>query len=60
MGAKAKTFDCVRFKRDAQRRLREEFESRKDEFSSYIDFIKAKVQEDEWSRHLWKRFSKAR
>ena len=36
-----KKFDCVQMKRDAQRRLRAEYESRKGEFSSYAEFIAA-------------------
>ena len=50
-----KTFDCVEFKRQSQQRLSAEFERRKAEFDSYVDFIRAKVQEDEWSRRIWDR-----
>ena len=42
-------------KRDAQRKLLEEFESRKAEFDSYYDFLKARVMEDPWSRKMWER-----
>ncbi len=45
-----KTFDCVKMKRDAQRHLRAEYEVRKDEFSSYVDFLKAKSDESGWAR----------
>jgi len=48
-----KRFDCVEFKRRSQRRLMKEYEMRKDEFASYVDFLKAKVGENEWSRDLW-------
>ncbi len=48
-----KKFDCVAFKQQSQERLIEEYEKRKTEFASYMDFIKAKVVEDEWSKHLW-------
>jgi hypothetical protein len=47
MGTKAKTFDCVAFKRRAQERLMAEYEERKDEFSSEIEFLNAKADESE-------------
>jgi len=40
-----KTFDCVEMKREAQRRLTEEYEARKDEFDSFTDFIRARADE---------------
>ncbi|HUW57274.1 MAG TPA: hypothetical protein VMZ92_11625 [Planctomycetota bacterium] len=46
METRKKPFDCVEFKRQAQRRLMEEFEARRDEFATYADFINAKVKED--------------
>ena len=39
MSAKTKTFDCVRMKRECQRKMRAEYEARKGEFASYGDFI---------------------
>ena len=48
-----KAFDCVEFKRQSQQRLRAEYEERKSEFDSYVDFIRAKVMENEWSRRIW-------
>ena len=47
MGTKSKTFDCVEFKRRAQERLMAEYEARKDEFSSEIEFLNAKADESE-------------
>ena len=55
MGKKTKTFDCVQMKRDAQRKLLAEYESRKEEFDSYTDFLIARVHEDPWSRKAWER-----
>lgn len=49
----AKQFDCVEFKQQSQERLMAEYEERRTEFPSYVDFIQAKVFEDEWSRQLW-------
>ncbi len=59
MGTKTKTFDCIAFKRQAQKRLREEYEARTGEFDSYVDFINAKVHEDQWARDMWERFAPA-
>ena len=59
MGIKTKTFDCVASKRQAQECLREEYEKRADEFDSYVDFINAKVGENEWSRQMWEKFPTA-
>jgi hypothetical protein len=36
---KAKTFDCVEMKRRIQADLMAEYESQKDQFSSFADFI---------------------
>ena len=48
-----KSFDCVEFKRQAQERLMVEYSTRQTEFGSYSDFIRAKVEENEWTRKLW-------
>jgi hypothetical protein len=40
-----KTFDCVQMKREAQRRLRAEYEARREEFASYAEFIEATAEE---------------
>ena len=45
---KTKTFDCVEMKRQAQQRLQEEYESRKDEFPSYSAFLEATAKESAW------------
>jgi hypothetical protein len=52
LGNNARRFDCIAFKRQAQKSLREEYEKRADEFNSYMDFINAKVNENEWARRL--------
>ena len=39
MSRKNKKFDCVKMKSSIQKELRREYEARKDEFSSYTDFI---------------------
>lgn len=48
-----KTFDCVEMKHAAQRKLRAEYESRKGEFGSYVEFLDAKADESQWQRKFW-------
>lgn len=50
MATKTKTFDCVEMKRQAQERLSAEYHGRRNEFDSYLDFIRAKAEESEWVR----------
>ena len=57
MATKAKTFDCVEMKRQSQRKLREQYEARKQEFDSYHDFLKAKADESSWVRRMRKKFA---
>lgn len=47
MKTEPKTFDCVEMKDRVQRELREEYERRKGEFSSYEDFINRTAEECE-------------
>ena len=44
MTTQTKTFDCVEMKHKAQRKLRAEYESRKNEFASYFAFLDAKAR----------------
>ena len=44
MATKTKTFDCVEMKRRAQEKLRAEYQARKSEFSSVVDFLNAKAE----------------
>ncbi len=50
---KTKTFDCVQMKHKAQQKLRAEYESRRDQFSSYFAFLEAKAAESEWQPEFW-------
>ena len=52
--------DCVEMKREAQRKLRAEYEARKEEFSSYWEFLHSTAEESEWCAAMRKRFSKAK
>ena len=52
---KAKTFDCVAMKNRIQEQLMEEYESRKDEFASYAEFIVATADRSALVRSWWAR-----
>jgi hypothetical protein len=47
-------------KRLAQERLRAEYESRRSEFSSYVEFLNASARESDWQRAFWDRIAAAR
>lgn len=47
MSTKIKTFDCVEMKNRIQAERLAEYEARKGEFASYLDFINARVRESE-------------
>lgn len=47
MSRKPKTFDCVEMKNRIQAEGMAEYESRKNEFVSYLDFINARVKDSE-------------
>ncbi len=59
MGTKTKTFDCVEMKRQAQARLRAEFESRKSEFESYFDFLQWKADNSEIAKRGREKIARA-
>lgn len=50
MQKKTKKFDCVETKHEVQDKLIREYETRKGEFTSYLDFVRAKSEESEWVR----------
>jgi hypothetical protein len=52
MEAKVKTFDCVEMMHRAQRELLAEYEARRSEFSSYVDFINRTMDEHPRERDL--------
>ncbi len=57
---KAKKFDCVEMKRQAQEKILAEYEARKNEFSSYSEFINATVMESPWASKMWRRLKSGR
>ncbi len=60
MGTKTKAFDCVEFKRRSQERLMAEYEARKDEFSSEIEFLNAKAEESDIAKAVRAKIASAR
>jgi len=44
MATKTKAFDCVEMKNRIQAKLLAEYEARKDEFNSYVDFVNARAK----------------
>ena len=52
MMTRLKTFDCVEMKRLAQEKLHAEYEERKPDFSSYVDFLNAKAEQSDLGRWL--------
>ena len=52
MSSKTKTFDCVEMKNRIQAERLAEYMARKNEFSSYLDFINARVKGSELARSL--------
>ncbi len=55
MATKAKTFDCVEMKDRIQAQRLAEYEARKGEFDSYLDFINARVKQSPVWKALGKR-----
>ena len=60
MAKTKKTFDCVEMKNRIQRQLRDEYEARKAEFSSYADFVNATVEQSEEIRAFRRRVAQAK
>jgi hypothetical protein len=54
-----KAFDCVANKARVQQELRDEYERRSGEFTSYVDFINATADEDPIVRAFRQRSAKA-
>ena len=57
---RTKTFDCVEMKNRIQRELRQEYEARKTEFASYVDFLNATADESEEIRALREKVAKVK
>ena len=55
----AMTHNCVEMKNRIQARRMAEYESRKGEFASYLDFVRSKTGESAWARRMHRKFAKA-
>lgn len=55
MSTKPKTFDCVEMKNRIQAERLAEYEARKGEFASYVDFINARVKDSELAKIIGRR-----
>ena len=55
-----KTFDCVEMKNLIQRDLRKEYEARKAEFTSYVDYLNSTANESEEIRTFLEKVANAR
>ncbi len=60
MAVRTKTFDCVEFKHRAQEKLMAEYEARKDEFASEIEFLNAKADESEIAKVIRAKIARAK
>ena len=56
MGTKAKTFDCVEMKNRIQAQSMAEYLARKDEFPSYLDFVRDRCRKSEWVQDVRRKF----
>ena len=55
-----KKFDCVEMKNAIQQQLRQEYERRKSEFTSYVDFINSTVNESDEIRLFREQVAKSK
>ncbi len=60
MVARTKTFDCVEFKHRAQEKLMAEYEARKDEFASEIEFLNWKAERSELAKAVRAKIARAK
>jgi len=54
-----KTFDCVEMKHKAQEKLHAEYESCRNEFSSYFAFLEARANGSPWQQQFWAKVAAA-
>jgi hypothetical protein len=58
MRRNAKEFDCVEMKNRIQAEMLAEYAARKDEYPSFVDFIKARADKSAWVRQARKKLRK--
>ena len=57
MAKKTKTFDCVEMKNRIQAARMAEYEAHKDEYRSFLDFVKARADKSEWVQEIRRKIS---
>ena len=60
MAARAKTFDCIEWKNRAQEKLWAEYEARKDEFASEVEFLNWKADRSELAKTIRAKIARAK
>jgi hypothetical protein len=60
MTKRKKTFDCVEMKNHIQTDLRQEYETRKAEFTSYVDFLSTTANESKEIRTFLEKVANAK
>ena len=53
---KTKTFDCVEMKNRIQPKILADYEAHKDEFPSFLAFIRARNRRSAWVRRMERKF----
>ena len=56
MTAKTKTFDCVEMKNRIQAERMAEYKSRKNEFPSFLGFVRSRTHDSDWLKQVRGKF----
>ena len=56
---KTRGFDCLKMKDEIQAKILAEWEDRKAEFPSFVDFINARVEESPFGREMLRKLRRA-
>jgi hypothetical protein len=56
MTTKTKTFDCVEMKNRIQAEIQAEYEARRNEFPSFVEFVRAAAGDSEYARAMHRKF----
>jgi len=56
MMTKNKSFDCVEMKNRIQADIQAEYEARREEFSSFVEFVKASSSNSDYARAMHRKF----
>lgn len=51
-----KTFDCVEMKNRIQAKIRADYEAHRDQYASFLDFVRARNKESEWAQEMARKF----